>query len=50
MTTGKLASLYRWGTEETRIEELVVTVTSFPLRIGVNTDNKGSLFSRIVCN
>jgi hypothetical protein len=49
MTTGRFASRYRWGTEETRIEEEVVTDTSLPLRIGVKTDNKGSALCLMVC-
>lgn len=32
------------------MEELVVTVTSFPLRIGANADNRGSLLWRTVWN
>lgn len=31
------------------MEELVVTVTSLPLRIGVNTDRRGSALCRTVC-
>jgi hypothetical protein len=49
MTTGRFANRYKCGTEETRMEEVVVTETSWPLRIGSKTDNKGSALCLIVC-
>lgn len=49
MTTGRFASLYRCGTEETRMEEVVVTEVSLPLRIGANTERRGSALCLIVC-
>lgn len=47
MTTGYCASLYRWGIDGKRIEELVVTETSCPERMGWNTDSNGSALCRI---
>lgn len=49
MTTGYWASLYRWGIDGKRIEELVVTETSLPDRMGWKTDSNGSALCRIDC-
>lgn len=47
MTTGYWASLYKWGIDGKRMEELVVTETNIPERMGLKTDSNGSALCRI---
>ena len=48
MTTGYCASLERCGIDRTSIDELDVTETILPLRMGWKTESKGSALCRTV--
>ena len=48
ITTGYWASLYKCGTDWRRMDELEVTETNFPARIGAKTDSNGSALCLIV--
>ena len=48
ITTGYCASLYKCGTDWRRIDELEVTETNFPERIGAKIESNGSALCLIV--
>ena len=49
MTSGYWASLYRCGTDASKVDDGVVTETSFPDRSGSNADRKGSALCLVTC-